>query len=98
MIQPIESEHNRIREELVRKLKDSGQYNHIWVSVTYRRNNINGEVDVLAQRNDGMVQFYEVKVSSARITKAEHQYDRFRKVFKRPSIGYLVSNDFIRRL
>lgn len=92
-----EIQHDRIRNTIAEHLRNLSGYKHVWENVNYRRNNVVGEIDVLAQRSDGRIEFYEVKINP-RLKQARKQYEKFKSVFDRPSVGYMASLGLIRRL
>jgi len=97
-MKPKHEKHKRIQKELARDLRTSGFYRHVWENVHYRRGNVIGEIDILAVIETGEFQFYEIKSSGLNIDKAQRQYDKFKSVFGRDSLGYMVSEETARRL
>ena len=94
----FEREHDRMAHNLAKVLRQGGDYLHVVEFVNYKRGDVQGEVDVLAVRQDRGVEFYEVKTNSKLRRKAQSQYVKFKGIFGKPSTGYMVSPGFIRRL
>jgi Holliday junction resolvase-like predicted endonuclease len=89
--------HKDMLEELVERLSLKS-YDLLASNVRYQVGSIEGEIDVLAIRDD-IYHFYEVKSGKCKYSKAQEQFDRFKATHPHTFVkGIYVGKNRIRRL